>query len=75
MRILISTAGVSGAIIGQMAAELDDETIDAHAGLRPALESFGRAVAEQLNTAGRMQHRGRVVGVDLVSLDFVVLLG
>lgn len=75
MRVLISTAGVRGATLGQMAAELDDDTIDAHAGLRPALESLGRAVAEQLNTAGRMEHRGRVVGVELTSLDFVVLLG
>lgn len=67
-------AAITGRTLGQMSATLDDTTIDAH-GLRAPLASLGLALADQLNIEGRDELRGRVVGVELVDVSFVVLLG
>lgn len=74
MKVFISDRPSTGRTLGRLEIEIDDATIDAH-GMRPAFESIGRAVAEQMNVEGRDQVRGRVVGVHLLSIDFSLLLG
>lgn len=77
MRVLIVDSiepGPRGRMIGQLAITLDDDIIDAH-GLREPLDSLARALIVQYAEEGGYGQQGRrVVGVDIKTLDVVLIL-